>query len=1158
MKTSPSRSGPFHHRSTGGQLAMAMASARFERLRERLRWQDCELSLCAKMKGVTTWPTTTMAAADGETICARSRGMDGAQCRVHERYPPPARELLLSAQPDEWRDVDCTTRTAEQSSGGSGGGDEGAPFVCCEVAPKSGYGSEWWWFGRRLLFVPEYYVEAIPALSGRQSRQASRTGKRCHSDRRDGQPILIRLSRTGRTGEERRASSQQATPIKEKTRVPLTAWPFRLYASPFLRRPLGSRSRDKRAWAWAWALAFALVLVLVLRCTALRCSVCVSPPTLARPRAPEQPHPPRPSIARRFSLPPHPSAHRCAVLLLHSFTNIHTSLKECARRSLQTIRYVLFQTRSQPASVPELSSIHSFTLHPHSFAPSPVEPTRRSLPTMGLPTPKYPLSGHCSIVVGDTLYAYSPAGFQSLQLGKGGEWKALPMDISLTGAQCVKAGSGDDARLYVVGGTPNATAANWDYPGLMYYSLKEKKWDWIRSESFPMQKRVNHGAVYLEEDKSIFVFSGSQTGYTGPSLEAFRMKIEKPYQALAINTGPVPLVKPQLKQWDANRALVVGGTDNTLMWTFHPTEGFVKLGTSLAAPIANPDMTQSTLVTGTDGSKVLELFDMSVTPTRVTRIAILKAGGEVAAPGTTVGDKKTKRLTMADWPAYNGTYAPTVTRTGSSIAQADDDTVVISGGNTEDPLCIFDQQLNSWKNASELFSGKQQANILLSTSSSASGSATATANSSPSASSSAAAGAGVPKGASVNDKDRMLTVLGATLGAIFGIAAILILLLFCLKWRKNKNKNQQSSYQEKDRLSFADRGDAYMSEAGMHKFQEANMSQTSLAIIGSGRPGGHKKGMLSDASTSGLIKKSSPLGYSEPVELSKFNLKPEPKPETLVRQNSSRAPATTTANLQRSRSSGWSRYFANNEATNLAQMPSDRSTFASERTSTGSQSMYTNSRYQPSQAIPPLTIPKLSDGQRLSKVARGSPTLGNSAETLPGVAMQAQLSRADSNGSTHSGYSRDDNYLRDGVDSWSPVNNDGRPASSAYTGSVVIDDFRQAAGGDSYYVDGTSSYYPKSNYSSFHPGGKLGDNEVRESTATTFPGMATLANPGGSSQPPPSKFSDFYPAPPKIGGEPAVGRESTVTVFPGLHPGAEPKGKQQDMSWLNLGTSSGK
>ncbi|KAF2638161.1 hypothetical protein P280DRAFT_377018, partial [Massarina eburnea CBS 473.64] len=753
---------------------------------------------------------------------------------------------------------------------------------------------------------------------------------------------------------------------------------------------------------------------------------------------------------------------------------------------------------------------------------------------MGLPTPKYPLTDHCSIVHEETLYVYSPEGFQSLQLGKGGEWKTLPMDISLTGAQCVKAvpgGNSDDARLYIVGGTVNSTASTWDYPGMMFYSIKEKKWDWIRSTVWSMKDRVNHAAIYLDKVKAIAVFSGSQVGYTGPTSETFLMGIEKPFASIA-SQGPAPVLNPQMKQWDEQRALMVGGTvvggdGNTDLWTFNPdsSEGWKQLSAGLPSPLASPDSVQSSLISGTDGSKVLELFDMSVTPNKVTRLALLKAGGEAAATGTTVGDakqsSKEKRLTLADWPEYNSTYAPTVQRTGSSLAQGDDDTVVITGGSKEDALIIFDQQLNSWKNATELFSGKQSQNILA-TSSSTSSSATATATPSAAVSSPAAAPA------SVTNKDRMLTVLGATLGAIFGIAALLILLLFCLKWRKSKGKGQPGGYQEKDRLSFADRGDVYMSEPAMHKFEEANMSQTSLAIIGGaagGRPAGHKKGMLSDGSTSGLIKKSSPLGYSEPVELSKFNLKPEQNTEALTRQNSGRAaPTLGTGDLSRSRSSGWSRYFANNVATNLAQMPSDRSTFASDRTSTASQSQYTNSRYQPSQAVPPLDIPKF-EGQRVSKVARGSPTMGHSSETLPGVAMQAQLSRADSNGSTHSGYSRDDHYLRDSVDSWSPVNDNGRPPSSAYTGSVIIDDFRQTQGA-SYYDEN----FRQSNYSYF-PGQTLGDSGVRESTATTFPGVGALSNTTTQQQ------TDLFPTPPRLGVTAPEGRDSTVTVFPGLHAG---------------------
>ena len=61
----------------------------------------------------------------------------------------------------------------------------------------------------------------------------------------------------------------------------------------------------------------------------------------------------------------------------------------------------------------------------------------------------------------------------------------------------------------------------------------------------------------------------------------------------------------------------------------------------------------------------------------------------------------------------------------------------------------------------------------------------------------------------------MLTVLGATLGAIFGIAALLIILLLLLRWKRERRKRAgKGGYVEKDRLSFADRGAEFMSEAG--------------------------------------------------------------------------------------------------------------------------------------------------------------------------------------------------------------------------------------------------------------------------------------------------------------------------------------------------------
>lgn len=817
---------------------------------------------------------------------------------------------------------------------------------------------------------------------------------------------------------------------------------------------------------------------------------------------------------------------------------------------------------------------------------------------MATPVPKYALEGHCSIVHEKTLYVYSSKGFQSLKLEEGAEWQALPMDISLTGAQCVKAvpnGDAKAAKLYVVGGAVNETAATWGYPGLMHYTFSEKKWDWLRAESWNTDNRQNHAATFLQDSQKILVYAGSQTtGDVGPSTQSFLFSTQPPYTVQSLpSMGAPPTVKPMLMSVDSKSAILVGGgTTNTGIWRFNEAEGWQDLGVSLQQPIVNQEAVQCSVVTGKDGSVVLEKFDMSVAPNKVDRILLVNKDGTPATPGATVGDKA-KRATISDWSTYNGTYAPESTRSGYSLAQGDDGVAVASGGNQSDPLVLFDAQANSWLNTTEVFGGQQV--LIQSESSSTISSSSPTATSSPSTtptSTDAAAAAPPP-----SNKGKMLTVLGATLGTIFGIAAILILILFCLKYRKNKSK-QNSGYIEKDRMSFADRGADFMKEAGgsvvAAPYHQNNDSLTSLAIIQGRGANGHKKNMASDASTAGLMKKTSPLGYSDPVELSKFDLKPEPLvKESMVRQNSGRTQAAAKA-APRARSSGWSRYFANNEATNLASVQPDRSTYASDRTSTASQSQYTNSRMysqRPSQHIAPLEIPKF-DGQRLSRVASGSPTLGTPTGILPHQVqpMQAELGRANSNGSSRSGISHnDDHYFRKPVESWTPVG-DNRRTSSNYTGSMVIDPNNKYDVASSYYPDGTDSFYPKSGISSFYPGQDNGSPiipDARDSTFTMFPTGNAPAVP--TEDLPKSKFSSMYPTPPRLGvpqdrestvtvfpgpnasqaaqhqalpspkfnsfyPPPRVGHESTATMFPGPGPNLDPS-KKEDMSWLNLGTS---
>lgn len=765
---------------------------------------------------------------------------------------------------------------------------------------------------------------------------------------------------------------------------------------------------------------------------------------------------------------------------------------------------------------------------------------------MSLPEPVYALTGHCSVVHENTLYVYSPEGFQSLDLEEGAEWKKLPMDIAVADGRCVKAVPGGDAnaaKLYIVGGTVNETASGWDYPGLMHYSFADKKWDWVRPADYSAtQNRKNHAATYLDESRSLLIFSGNKQGEAeNYSAETFLIPIDAPYRPETQVSADVPPSKnPQLLPWgDGKTAVMVGGSEwNQAVYLFSKEGGWRNVGVGLTEPIPDHRTTQCALVSGDDGSKVLARFNMAASPNQVSRVVLLNPGGTVAAPGTLVG-QKTKRLSVSDWPAYNATLAPTAPRTGYSLAQDDEGRVFFAGGSQEEPLAMFDQQENAWMNATEFFVGTDQ-EVLKESTSTSSASESATSTTSDTATPSASATEVPPVAATpVDHKSRTLTVLGATLGAIFGIAAILILLLLCLKYRKAKNKKtQQSGYIEKtggnDRLSFADRGVGaeFMKEAGgtvitpyNHKHSD---SKTSIAII-SGRTGmNHKRGLGplgSDASTAGLIKK----GYQEPVELSKFDLKPEPREDTVVRQNSGRAVKKGTDLLGRSRSSGWSKYFANNDATNLAVAePADRSTYASDRTSTGSQSQYTESRML-SQAIPPLQIPKF-DNERISIVATGSPTLGHSQENLPAhhiQPMQAELGRADSTASTRSAHSSYNYHSQAPVHAWTPVGDserhverplDQRPPSSTYTNSFIGERT------SSYYADGTSSYYPQSSYTQF----------------------SGADGPGSG----PPKLTD-YGLPPKLGGAGARDRESTVTVFPR----GDDRQTGGDMSWLNLGAA---
>ena len=637
------------------------------------------------------------------------------------------------------------------------------------------------------------------------------------------------------------------------------------------------------------------------------------------------------------------------------------------------------------------------------------------------------------------------------------------MGTSVTGGTCVQAfPASDDSKavLYIVGGSANSSATG--YSGLQRYSFQEKKWEDVTPVDPVTKNRQKHAATYLNSSSSILIYAGSQNGDSLPSSQTFAISTNPPYSVQAFSTNAPPVVEPTLLPWNDSHAVTVGGdSQNKRIYTFSVSDGWKPLDVNLTSGLKDRSKTQSTLVNGSDGSKVLETFDMTTSPNTLTRTVLLDADGRPASPGQQVGNpasssstasssprpaKRRKRnFALSDWPAYNNTLAPTATRTGFSLAQDSNGLVVLSGGNDQDPLSIFDQRGNQWVDPNVFFGGQKSDSVPSSTAS-------------PTASSGASPSSAEGKNDAANAaRTHTLKILGATLGAIFGIAAILmavLLLLRCYRRRKEAQRKQRSNGfpgDPKDRLSFADQGASFMSEAG----GSFGLGGDRGLSTHSGRP---------MATTSGPAAPDQGLYYQQDrkVDNSLFNkskgpLGPTSRPQDVsgikgisFAQSTERAPTSTVAARTQQRSdTGWSKYFSGNSATNLVNIQSDRSTYLSQ--SQGSQSDYGDSRVQSSNPHGSAEVPPLSfGGQSLSHVHKGSPTLSHSASGTQsaGLAlsegMTAHLSRQGSSSSLSS-LNEPEDAFSSGISSsiheettWTPVGMheyEQRPPSSVYTDS---------------------------------------------------------------------------------------------------------------------------
>lgn len=695
---------------------------------------------------------------------------------------------------------------------------------------------------------------------------------------------------------------------------------------------------------------------------------------------------------------------------------------------------------------------------------------------MSLPIPPMTLEGHCSVIYNNTLYVYMPEAFISLPLSLHGEWKSLPLGESVSDAVCVEGGNNDsDAALYVVGGT----SSNSSYPGLQRYLFEDERWETIIPGTMVTQSRLSHGATYLKASSSILVYGGSQ-GSTDPSSETFLISITSPYVVDALNSQGAPaVVSPSLLSWDDQTAVLIGGSSsNTNVFLFAKSSGWVKSSVSLSTNI--PDNSVA-MVLGSDGSKVLEIFNMSVFPNTVNSIALADANGIPAPSGQWVGTAKsssslsshTRRqgITLASFPAYNGSLAPTTIRSSFSLAQSSNGTVVISGGSSTDYLCIFDQFQNSWVNATKLFNGdkevQQPSATVPSSSSTMTAASTPTPSSSTSPSSSPAIATNPP---ATGSNGSLKIIIGATLGTLLGLAAILIIILLVLRRQTGRQKSQGSnnarrySTDNKNRLSFQDQGLEPLARAAYPMALGPVPSVDSLAIV-SGKTGSPRATPL--VGSQGHLPSTNPQKPTPvPRVVSRWPDATTRLQSGLVETPVARSPPDERPRGDRTTDEGWSKYFKDINDAGLAGMEPARSTISS-RASTKSD--YRNSQWP---SAPGIALGVLDEPQPLNRVQVGSPSTELFPSAKESLLHQSQAAKISSVDSLSIVSENDDQDPVDAFSSGVPasINDESswlegvseRPLSSNYTGSYYPPSFSHGIPDQSITSMGIDSRLPSS------------------------------------------------------------------------------------------------
>lgn len=672
---------------------------------------------------------------------------------------------------------------------------------------------------------------------------------------------------------------------------------------------------------------------------------------------------------------------------------------------------------------------------------------------MPVPKPPASLDNSCSVIHDNTLYSFSPEGFLSMPLEDSAKWEELQMGVKVTGAACV----GSQAGFYVVGGKADLD----DFTGLQKYTYSTGNWSTIKLTDQVTKNRQWHASTYIRDIDTILVYAGSQDGTRGLSTQTFTIQASEPYTVRGYESVAPPAISPILMSWSgADAAMIGGGTDpqHAKVWLFNPTARWRDSGASLAVPLQKDTTSmQAVLVNGDDGSKSLYTFDLSQSPNKVSRMVLQDAKGTPVHNSAAVARRaldsavpETKRaLSLSDWPQYNSTLAPTVTRQNFATAQGSDGMVVFSGGNSDSPLAIFNANKNGWVNATALLGDKEETVLSVSsTTTSATSTSTSISSTSTSASStiqttaaSTTTAATVPPASVDQSKDSGPSsdaILGITLGTIAGFLALLGLVLLLLRRRKKRQNHAEAGQtrdasralsDEKDTAAFAN-STLPIKSAGHfrgHYPQGSQESYSSMAIL-MGRMGKERSGLsrkpsndTTRSSVSSLhklfkstISKPIPQMADHPalagqddrgVAFAPTVAEPRPRNGPMEAQDGTR------------RSSGWNRYWSGGSALQILGFgAAKRNTASSEQSSHYSEAANNNNNNnnnpsratQDSATVPPLNFEgrRFEGRPEVNSVNSGSPVVSQYNSKVPTEGMSGKIERPVSAVSTlSSGYS---------------------------------------------------------------------------------------------------------------------------------------------------------